>query len=418
MKISITIIIILLLTPAVITATAIGDAAAQMSARTMRPLQTQGLTPEIVNTENPIYPYANDAMWDPNTEQFLFAGRYHGKPWACFAYNGKTNMWRNEALPWSGGHGGHTYDNMTTDFNHGIGYFFTKDQEMFKFNFSTNKWSSVSQGGTKPTTGHGMALEYFPEMNGLVHVYKNVVSFFDLSSSRWSTLKTGVAMAGYHHLAEYSRVHKCVILGGGNDNNQMHRLDKGGSLTALKPAPFTIGISGGGLLTCDPVSGDYLYLREDSLYCYDVVSDKWESVMRNPFGAYFNAVVTPISNYGVVMFVSTYSWPVVLYKHADAQTPVNKSYPKILFKSDPLSISPNPFKASTTIKIAKNYFKGNDAEAGIYSINGRLVEKLKISPHSSTTQTTWNASHLPSGVYIIKVSARGHLLSRRILLHR
>jgi hypothetical protein len=400
-------------------ATALGDAVALMRPRSMRPLTTQGLTPEILNTENSIYVYSNDAMWDPNTEQFLFAGRYHGKPWACFAYNGKTNTWRTESLPWSGGHGGHTYDNMTTDFDRGIGYFFTKDQELFKFTFSANKWGSVAQGGTKPTTGHGMALEYFPEMNGLVHVYKNVVSFFDLSAGRWSTLKTGVAMAGYHNLAEYNPVHKCVYLGGGNGSNQMHRLDGNGGLTALKPAPFAIGIMEG-LLTCDPVSGDYLYLMNDSLYCYDIVSDRWESVMKNPFGAYFNAVVTPIKNYGVVMFVSTYSWPVVLYKHADP-TRVGKNVPAAQVNGPVISVSPNPFVGAVTMNvngIRRGDPVGRPCRLAIYDTHGRMVHTLSATSYQLSAGITWNPAGLPSGIYIAKINAGKKTYSKRLILQK
>jgi hypothetical protein len=133
-------------------------------------------------------------------------------------------------------------------------------------------------------------------------------------------------------------VHNTLIFGGGDDNDQFYKMDANENIVPLSPTPgIEIGThSYDGILTVDPVSGDYLVITVDAQFWqYDVVRDMWTqlSALVPHFAAYFastktdNLIASPISNYGVVMVVQ---WlpsgsKVWLYKHQKQVRPLPPS---------------------------------------------------------------------------------------------
>jgi hypothetical protein len=308
-----TILFILLLT-VFINATVLGDSAASMVPGTWKRMDP-AIPNALYNQYGSIFVYSNDAIWDPATEKLMFWGRDHGDPWQGVIYEAATDTWKSAPLAFAPMHGGHTYDNLTLDSDQNVIYHFTSGKELFKFDPASETWSTVTQNGTIPRTGHGMALEYFPEMGGLIHCYSGgfgFISFFDLSTSTWRQLASGLTMGPYHNLAEYNPVHHCVIAGGGNGSNDLYKVDSQGNITALTPAPMGIGIHQGNL-TCDRVSGTFLVQRNDSIYGFDVQYDYWFNLGPVPAIDNVHSVVAPVPEYGVVAFLYRNMW---LYKYA------------------------------------------------------------------------------------------------------
>ena len=108
-------------------------------------------------------------------------------------------------------------------------------------------------------------------MNALIYVNNGTVRKLSLPSGSWTTVRSGLTMGGLHILADYNPVHKVVAFGGGNGSRDLYKLDAQGNVTTLNPAPIVYNTHGS-LMTTDPVSGDILFISNDSVYAYDIPS--------------------------------------------------------------------------------------------------------------------------------------------------
>jgi hypothetical protein len=400
---------------------ALSDAANAMAARSWRPIFAGGSAHFRTGNANPIFIYSNDACWDPNTEKIMYLGSPHAQPWNMIIYTAETNTWRDGPLP-SGIGSIHSYDCQTIDQEAGIMYFWNNDDPIYKFNPVSESWSTVSgSNGSATHQAYGAAMDYFPEMNALIWAEGGTVAKFSLSSNSWSSLGSK-SMGGYHNLCEYNPVHKFMIVGGGNGSSTMHRLDASGNFTASYQAPMEIGINTG-LLTCDPVTGDFLYLTDDNLYAWDVIDDTWEDLGVNPLKStddgHMAAVVVPIKEYGVVGFVSTLKFAFLLYKYAQKASVQDKPAKGSTLLE--LVVEPNPFNSSTTFKM-NSRFKIEDCRLKIYDIKGKKLQdftsKIKNQQSSILNQITWNPEHLPSGIYILRAQTGTGTISKKLFLQK
>lgn len=312
-------------------ATALGDLAAQMQPGTWAELKTNNFD-GVLNFPggNPaanILEYADSAAWDPISQQFLFIGGSHYESTKFVTYSALTNSWTvMPQPPWCGcGIQWHSYDYNAI--NPVKGEFYVAFQ---KYNIASKTWSAVpSIPGVTFGRAH-LAVEYFPEMNGLIIIGDGAVYHYNESTNKWATLASGLGFSGLHPVAEYNRVHKVVYFGGGDGSNQMFKLDNSGKVTTLKPAPLDIGIWHT-IVTVDPVSGEYLIFGNGKLfYSYNIVTDTWKQKDGSSIPIFnpardpetFSIVATPVSTYGVVMFVKDYygQSTVYLYKHSSGGT--------------------------------------------------------------------------------------------------
>jgi hypothetical protein len=77
---------------------------------------------------------------------------------------------------------------------------------------------------------------------------------------------------------------------------------------------------------------------------------------------------------------------------------------------------PNPFNAATVIKYAVT--TPGDVELSVYNVLGQKVETLIKGHHDAGEYSiTWNANHVPSGVYFAKIesSERGQSVKMVLL---
>jgi len=335
--------------PAPRLASALETLAASMAPGTWAELATTGLNSGVLDSMSSpghhILEYSDDGVWDPVAKRFLFMGGAHGDPWRAkfIRYTDSTNTWE-EILPretWSDAHGydHNAVDPATGDFYHrayGSG-------QVHKYSAATSTWSALPP--IDPNLAYVQnccgALEYFPEMGGLVFAiggYGEAV-FFNATTGQWRKLNgANLPMGAYHNFAEYNPVHKVVIFGGGNEDPNipgdqsvaLYKLDQTGTITRMADAPLGLGVMQT-ISTLDPVSGDHLFFGNgDTFYSYDVTADRWTlrggaipifSPSFNP--QVFGIVAAPVSTYGVTMFVKWY-WnqsKAYLYKHAASAPP-------------------------------------------------------------------------------------------------
>ena len=165
-----------------------------------------GLTSEFLRTRpggggNPLTQYANSAAWDPKTKQLLFIGAPHGEPQKFIIYKEEENFWREEKLfpcPLKDCDT-HGYDHSTIDFNNSHFYYRSQETKLirktFRYDIASEQWDELPEiplnlPAPSPKT---TAMEYFPELGGLVVVAKNVY-LFDFSSNEWRILASDLEM--------------------------------------------------------------------------------------------------------------------------------------------------------------------------------------------------------------------------------
>ena len=316
-------------------ASALAKAAASMRPGTWKRLETTGLTPRLLEVKttdhgNHILGYADSAVWDPQSKQFMIVGGAHAPNnqgivnMRHIVYSEATNSWREETKQsWFATSGvSHAYDHHALDPATGTMFYRSGDGDFIhKYVIDSKTWSTTPA----INMGYGVAggLAYFPERGGLVVVNGGHVMFWSALQNNWERLGYRLAMGGYHNFAEYNAVHKTVLFGGGNDSSDLWKLGVTGAPVRLKNAPLSRWIPET-TTTVDPVSGDYLVLRRQSsplFYQYDIVADEWKVLPMYPFADAnspdLSAVAAPIPEYGVVMFLKYGYEPaeVWLYKH-------------------------------------------------------------------------------------------------------
>ena len=80
-----------------------------------------------------------------------------------------------------------------------------------------------------------------------------------------------------------------------------------------------------------------------------------------------------------------------------------------------LNAYPNPFNPKTVIRL--HYAESCHSVINIYNVQGILVEQLFNGPiEAGTYELTWDASDMPSGVYIVKMVAESFIGSKKVVL--
>lgn len=127
----------------------------------------------------------------------------------------------------------------------------------------------------------------------------------------------------YHSVMSYSAARNLAVFGGGNaDSTRTFRLNADATVTELTDCPIGFGCNGN-ILTCDPVSGDFLVVSETQVYSLDPTGGgTWtlQGAAHNTPSALeivSGCIAVPIADHGVVAFISTTSSAstMYLYRH-------------------------------------------------------------------------------------------------------
>jgi hypothetical protein len=356
--------------------TVLQDLATSMKPGTWAKLNSNGFSSSLLENGciGNILGYADSAMWDPVTRTFFHYGSPHcggalinaGK---LIKYSEPTNTWTscqgidpNCATNMPPHLGSHAYDLNALDPSSSTWYRretgpVSGSNRVFRYNLATNgPWMDIAPVNIEYGTYGAMA--WFPELYGagglvLAQGGYGEIHFWNKSTNRWAKHPTNLPMGNYQNFAEYNPVHKVVVAGGGSPANPkypdstkaFYKIDANAKVTRMKDAPIDLGVHST-VFTVDPVTGDYIVLAKGKrLFKYDVILDTWSSL---PYPAILDPaqiddtiisaiVATPVSNYGVIMFIkySTKGSGVFLYRHAAgtgtpvAPPPVDTTAPSV-----------------------------------------------------------------------------------------
>jgi hypothetical protein len=363
-------------------ATSLSQLAASMAPGTWAELQTVGLSEDLlqVGGYRSIFEYTDEGVWDPGSKQFLFIGQGHNADLKFISYSDSTNTWQEETRPaWWGGGIGHAYENNAIDPVNGNFYFHQSySRKVHRFDISGNQWDQLPDLPNSTYIAHGTALEYFPEMGGLIRVLNGTVHFFNESTNQWSILADGLAMGPYHNVARYNPVHEVVLFGGGNGSTDLYRLSSDGQIQKVTSAPFSIAVASS-ILSVDPVSGDFLAVGGGSrIVSFDLTTGNWTDRGTAPFGV-FNTISSPVNNYGVTVFITTVDGAygggdVYLYKHAASDPPTDPPPTEPPPEPTPTPLPPTEPPPDNVIRVGPGRQYTKPSQAAAVAQDGDVIE--------------------------------------------
>lgn len=129
-------------------------------------------------------------------------------------------------------------------------------------------------------------------------------------------------------------------------------------------------------------------------------------------GVYFNSIVL---NSIKDSFMPVVDSPYVYLHQIKYQYTGIDDNPNIIVNDYTLSAYPNPFNAS--VKITYSLPENINVEINIYDLLGRKLETLQKGPQTRGDHfVMFNASNLPSGIYLYSMTAGNRVLTNKLLL--
>jgi hypothetical protein len=314
---------------------ALADLAARISAGEFVRLETAGLDSALIDAGggHHVLEYSDKGVWDPNTCQALFTGGGHLTLVKFLGYSASENAWFQAPNPtwWCETTSEDPYACSTDAYGHTALNPATGDYWFRTFNDAAvhhtvaaspvaAAWDEAPALPSTPASCIATALEYFPELGGLVYIDcagQTVQVLYD-GASEWEQLPGTYAMGAYHDYAVYNPVLGAVLFGVGNDSLALHLLDASGNVTTIAEPPRGFHPSPEDpetfrILTVDPISGRFLAVSQGGdVYDYDAGSDAWNAAGEAPENL---QIAIPVTTYGVVLFVSLEP-AMYVYRHA------------------------------------------------------------------------------------------------------
>lgn len=327
-------------------ASVLGDMAAQMRPGEWRELNRtgdgSGFTYDLLvsctgsDCADHILNYADKALWNPHTREIHFLGQGHGgRLMKHISYGEASNRWVPESKPYWDCSPSPTCYSIVHGYEHSAidpvtGNIYARkfnSTQVFKWTRATKTWSELPAG---PNPAVAVALEYFPELGGLLLVGGGEIHLYSESTRSWTLLAQGLSMGPYSSVASYNPVHKVAIVGGGDGSTRLYRVDSSGRVAAIASAPVVVGIQSS-VFTVDPASGKHLLFGSGGgFFEYDVVSNTWSAANSAGVAMFasggnrilFRSAV-PIGTYGVIGFLTLTGSDarVYLYRHAPGAAP-------------------------------------------------------------------------------------------------
>jgi MYXO-CTERM domain-containing protein len=319
------------LTAAQATASELEDAVATMTPGTWLELPTQNIAEALLDTggsSNMIFGYAESMRWDPVSRQAFYLGSDHGGDYRFVAYRESDNSWVVKPFPswytaeppnYSDAHG---YDQTAVDPASRL--LFRRPyngNSVYVWDIDGEAWSQLPDPPFAMEYGSCCdAIDYFPELGGLV--WSRGTDSIWLHDSDWSLLGDSNGISGTWLFAEYNPVHAMLIFGSAQ-SGMLYHLSSAGEITPAGDLPVSIydGSAWNGVVTVDPIAGDYLVLTPTNreLHIYDALTDTWELAANQPPDLVDGGLVAaPLDTHGVTMFTHCRAGTcrVLLYKHS------------------------------------------------------------------------------------------------------
>lgn len=304
---------------------ALADLAASIEVGTFVPLATDGLTAELIDAGNGhnVLQYSDKGVWDPNTCQALFTGGGHLSLVKFLGYSASENTWFQAPNPtwWCEttpddpyACSTHAYGHNALDPATGSYWFRTFNNAAVHHTQVASpivaEWDEAPGLDASAASCIATALEYFPELGGLVYVdctAQAVQVLYD-GASAWEVLPGTYPMGPYHNYATYNAALGQVLFGAGNGSDQLYLLDGSGAAEPIAAPPRQFHPSPDDpstfrILTADPISGRFIAIAPaGDVFEYDAGTDQWTQM---GYSAPENLqIAIPVSTYGVVLYVS------------------------------------------------------------------------------------------------------------------
>jgi hypothetical protein len=384
-----------------------------------------------------ILEYTDDAEWDPVSEQFLFVGCGHYATWHFIGYSAKSNSWREvNNIAWSGI--GHAYDHSAVNPKGRLFYHRPYGSTtVYKYDIDANSWSSLPQISSSVMEYNDccVALDYFPEMHSLLYFSlesgaNGSLIRFNETTNQWVRVGPGknLPCGNYQMFSEYNPVHKVFWFGGGGSSTANYKVDSLGTITTLNPAPMALGIMNT-IITVDPVSGLYLvFTMAGEFYTFDIMTGAWTQQngtvpIFNPHtngGPIWCTVATPVSTYGVTMFLKFYysspsqAWAYI-YKHSSGTG--TETVPGVRTAAE-LQVFPNPARLGMPVQLALNAVHSEPVIISAYDLDGRLLTHGTAAFSATGKAITWNPPTVGAGIILVKVTTGNATYCKRVLMIR
>jgi hypothetical protein len=88
--------------------------------------------------------------------------------------------------------------------------------------------------------------------------------------------------------------------------------------------------------------------------------------------------------------------------------------------ADVVAVSPNPFHSTVAINVRSQKTEDRRQTVGIkiFNVSGKLVYQLTSDLCHLTSGISWNAAHLPSGIYLLKLNTGQKTITKRLFLQK
>ncbi len=298
---------------------ALSDAAEALKPGEWVELNTSGFSGSFLNTGGVDYVinYGNSAVWDPVNRELRYMGKGHQESEKMIIYYEENNSWEDGPTTSSAPHG---YDHNAINPETGEHFYYGGGTTMHVYR--NGDWDSFnSLPGDRYDYAVAVGLEYFPERNCLLMAAEHDIYSFE--NGEWESIQSRINTGGYHMIAEYNPVYKEVYLGGGNGETDLYKVDSDGNVGQIASSPIQIGVNRA-VAVVDPVSGELLIMGRDKFFrAYSPIDNGWYSLNDEDVPIWSDShpdeptkfiVAAPISDYGVIMFLSV-DHGVFLYKH-------------------------------------------------------------------------------------------------------
>jgi hypothetical protein len=419
-------IILIAVAASILNASVLSTTAASMAPNSWVEITTTNINTALLSTvpggaSGHITWYADEMPWDSSTHQAFFSGSDHIYTYTppgekTVKYTESSNSWTVIGqAPWAAGVQ-HGYDGSAVDPTRHYFYHHPFTQaNIQRFNITTGTWGSMPAFTfTSDITSCCGALEYFPEMDGLVYIggAENAygsggdasIYLFKESTGQWTKLASNLRLTGSYYLAEYNPVLH-LILFWSNGDNALYKMDASGTITQLKNPTISLYNGSTGILTVDPVSGDFIGFHSPANtsytpYRYNVASDTW-TVLGGTGAPNFGGggvIATTIPEYGVIMFASSNGSASHAYLYKSAGSGSVTNMPKGAPVLSGVSVSPNPcLKGTVNIRTAHT-----SGEITILDASGRQVVSFPAAGDRTWNVKDRNNRDLPTGVYLAR----------------
>lgn len=324
------------LMPAAAGASALSDAAATLAPGNWMPLSTSGTSIIVKSNGGDILEYANKGAWNPLNQRAYYCGASHHNSFVadCVQYDEATNAWSSIGVPGTGQFDiVHGYDHNAIDPGRGVFYFRQYNSTLVWRYMPGSGWGSLptfSPVGGANCLQVAASLEFFAAMDRLVFFNScgGGLHYYNPTTNTWTTqAASGLVDGGIHTLSAYS-TQGFYYFGGGNQTNQMARVNTAQSVSVIASPPGSAQILKA-LMVGDPSSGRMLFFRGDgNISEYRPETNQWvDTGVTSRFtttGSCSSGIAIPISTYGVIMLACTVSSQsqvqVWLYKHASVSS--------------------------------------------------------------------------------------------------